>query len=127
VEIESTQEGDSILEIVRKKGNRSTRLTIAKNRFTIKFQEGLTPEQEAWIIEFSKRANAKLLPDLERTMRGGFYPTRKTGLCHRIRLSSHGSKAVTVWIGVSAEELGLEPLPMELTEGQKKQNVEEGE
>jgi hypothetical protein len=113
------------MEIVRFKGNAGCRLTIAKNRFTIKFPEGLTPEQEAWVIEFTKRANAKMLPDLEVTMRGALYPQRKTGLCDRVRFRSHGKKKNYTYMAVTAEELGLEPLPMELTEKQKKRLAEE--
>lgn len=127
MEVEASQVGDSRMEIIRKKGNMSTRLTIAKDRFTIKFQEGLTTEQEAWIIEFMKRANAKLLPDLEITMRGGVYPNRETSLLTRVKFNSHGKKRPRVLLRVTAEELGLEPLPMELTEGQKKRLAEENE
>ena len=115
------------MEIVRFKGNSGCRLTVAKHRFTIKFPEGLTPEQEAWIIEFAKRANAKMLPALEVTMRGGFFPYRKNGLCSHVRFRSHGKKKNYTYLSVTVEELGLEPLPMELTERQKKRNAEDAE
>jgi hypothetical protein len=55
---------------IERKGTNETRLTLAVNRFAVKLQDGLTPEQEAWLLTFANHVDAKMRPELTQTLRG---------------------------------------------------------
>lgn len=55
---------------IERKGGNASKITLALDRFAVKLADGLTPEQEAWVIEFAKRVDAEMRPDLTQTLRG---------------------------------------------------------
>jgi hypothetical protein len=55
---------------IERKGGNASKITLALDRFAVKLADGLTPEQEAWVIEFAKHVDAEMRPGLTQTLRG---------------------------------------------------------
>lgn len=104
------------IEVLRK-DIAADKLTIAKDRVTLKIREALSPETEQWMLTFAERivgvVNQTLKP-IERTMRGRFKRHRYNP-CIQISLAvSKEGGGVKVLRTLSSHALGMSTPPEEL-------------
>lgn len=93
------------------------KLTIAKDRTTLKIRKGLSPETEKWMLTFAERIVAvvnETLAPIDRTMRGRFKRHRdQPSIQISLAVSKNGG-GIKVLRTLQSHALGLPNPPEEL-------------